>query len=341
MPNPLPTLALKTLVSLLPVLVFLLALVFLDSYKLVRMNALLLAVLGGSLAAAGSYLANSNLMPLFHGNFAFYSRYVSPLIEEGLKACVVLAFFRARRVGFLVDAAIIGFAAGAGFSLAENVYYLNTSPEAGLAVWIIRGFGTAMMHGGTTAIFAAAAKSVSDRRERALGLAGLPGFALAFLVHSAFNHFLLPPLVATGAILILLPLIAVNVFLISERGTRKWLDLGFDSDVELLGLIDAGRASTAKVGRYLLTLKGRFPGEVVADMLCLIRLHLELSISAKGLLLMREAGFPPPADPSVAAKFTELKYLEKSVGKTGMLAVGPLLHRSRRDLWELHMLGMK
>ncbi|MCX6560010.1 MAG: PrsW family glutamic-type intramembrane protease [Candidatus Aminicenantes bacterium] len=341
MANTLPILALKTLVGLLPVLVFLLALVFLDSYKLVRLNALLLAVLGGGLAAAIGYFANTNLMPLFQRDFALYSRYIAPLIEEGLKACVVLAFFRARRIGFLVDAAIFGFAAGAGFSLAENIYYLNASPEAGLAVWIIRGFGTAMMHGGTTAIFAAVAKSVSDRRDMSAGLAGLPGFAIAFLVHSAFNHFLLPPLLATAAILVFLPLVAVNVFLVSERGTRKWLDVGFDSDVELLGLITAGRASTTKVGQYLLALKGKFPGEVVADMLCLIRLHLELSISAKGLLLLREAGFPAPADPAVSEKFAELKYLEKSVGKTGMLAVGPLLHRSRRDLWELHMLGMK
>ncbi len=342
MPNSLPTLALKVLVSLLPVLVFLLALVFLDSYKLVRMRALLAAILGGVLAAAAGYFANSGLMPLFGNDFTLYSRYVSPLVEETLKAAVVLAFFRARRIGFLVDAAILGFAAGAGFSLAENLYYLlNASPDSGLTVWIIRGVGTALMHGGTTAAFAVAAKAASDRRAEPSWTSALPGLGIAFLVHSAFNHFLLPPLASTAAILVVLPLVTVNVFLISERGTRKWLDVGFDSDVELLGLIDAGRASTSKVGQYLLALKGKFPGEVVADMLCLIRLHLELSISAKGLLLMREAGLPGRADPAVREKFAELAYLEKSVGRTGLRAVAPLLLRSRRDLWELHLLGMK
>ncbi|MCJ7611209.1 MAG: hypothetical protein MUP19_03020, partial [Candidatus Aminicenantes bacterium] len=112
-------------------------------------------------------------------------------------------------------------------------------------------------------------------------------------------------------------------------------------DVELLGCITSGRVCSTKVGAYLVSLKGKFPGEVVADMLCLLRLHLELSISAKGLLLMKEAGVPAKTEPNLPAKFEELKYLERSIGRTGMLAVGPILHRSRRDLWELHMLGLK
>ncbi len=332
---------LKILIALLPVLVFLLALVFMDSYKLVRLKTLLLAILGGALAAGIGYYANSALIGRFQNDFTFYSRYVSPFIEETLKALVLVAFFRAQRIGFLVDGAILGFAAGAGFSLFENVYYLNASANAGLVIWVIRGFGTAMMHGGTTAIFAALTKALADRRSTGLWLAGLPGLGIAFVVHSAFNHFLLPPLVATAAVLVVLPLVAVNIFLISEKSTRQWLDVGFDTDVEMLGLVNSGRLTTTRAGKYLLSLKDRFPGEVVADMLCLLRLHVELSIGAKGILLMKEAGLPVKPEPNIREKFEELRYLEKNVGKTGMLAIGPVLQRSRRDLWELHMLGMK
>ena len=331
--------ALKILVGLLPVLIFLLALVFMDSYKLVRVKVLLTAILGGAAAAVISYFANNWLIGFFQGDFAAYSRYISPLVEELLKAAVLLAFFQAQRIGFLVDGTILGFAVGAGFSVFENLYYLNTTPEAGLVVWIVRGFGTAMMHGGTTAVFAAVTKALSDRRSQSIWVAGLPGLLAAVIIHSAFNHFLLPPLAAAAAMLVILPLVAVNVFLVSEKSTRRWLDVGFDSDVELLGCITTGRVCSTKVGKYLLSLKGRFPGEVVADMLCLLRLHLELSIGAKGLLLMKEAGIPAKTDPNIPQKFEELKYLERSVGRTGMLAIGPILHRSRRDLWELHMLG--
>jgi RsiW-degrading membrane proteinase PrsW (M82 family) len=331
----------KILVALLPVLIFLLVLVFMDSYKLVRPSMLCFAILGGAAAAGTSYFLNSELIHLFQNDFFVYSRYASPLVEEAFKAVVLLCFFQAQRIGFLVDGAILGFAAGAGFSLFENVYYLSTTPEANLGVWVIRGFGTAMMHGGTIAIFAVVTKALADRRARNVWGLCLPGLGLSFVLHSAFNHFLLPPLVTTAAMLVVLPLVAVNLFIISEKGTRKWLDVGFDSDVELLGLLTAGRLSTTNIGKYLISLKGRFAGEVLADMLCLIRIHLELSISAKGILLMKEAGFPVKPEANVREKFEELTYLERSVGKTGMRVVGPILHRSRQDLWELHMLGRK
>jgi len=33
--------------------------------------------------------------------------------------------------------------------VAENLYYLASLPDTGLIVWVIRGFGTAILHGGT------------------------------------------------------------------------------------------------------------------------------------------------------------------------------------------------
>jgi len=76
-------------------------------------------------------------------------------------------------------------------------------------------------------------------------------------------------------------------------------------------------------------------------MLCLLQISLELSTIAKGDLMRREAGFPSPPDPSLPDKFTELAFLEKSIGRAGKLAVSPLLPRSSRDLWEVHMLGQR
>jgi hypothetical protein len=37
----------------------------------------------------------------------------------------------------------------------------------------------------------------------------------------------------------------------------------------------------------------------------------------------------------------ELVYLEKSIGRTGMLAIAPLLSQTPRDLWEMRRLAMK
>jgi protease PrsW len=89
---------------------------------------------------------------------------------------------------------------------------------------------------------------------------------------------------------------------------------------------------------YLLSLHEAFPAEIRADMLCLLQLSTELSVRAKSDLLFREAGLEPPPDPELESRFKELRYLEKSIGTTGMLAVRPLLPQSRRDLWAMHRL---
>jgi hypothetical protein len=129
------------------------------------------------------------------------------------------------------------------------------------------------------------------------------------------------------------------VFRYSETATRNWLGAGFDSDQQLLEMITRGVLSDTPVGKYLHTLEERFPPPVVADMLCALRLSVELSIQAKGILLLREAGFAPGPDPEAAARFTELSYLERSIGKTGLIALQPFLHGSERSAWQRELLG--
>jgi len=145
-------------------------------------------------------------------------------------------------------------------------------------------------------------------------------------------------LVSTIILLVGLPLLFMGVFKISEDATREWLGMGMDADMELLEIIESGRISDTRIGRYLHSLKAKFPGPVVADMLCFLRLHLELSLRAKGILLSRQFGYSVTSDPEVRTKFEELRYLEKSIGKTGKLAVLPFLRIGSRELWQIYML---
>ncbi len=322
----------RPLLGLAPVLCFLGALVLLDSYKLVRLRAVVAAVVAGMLIAGIAYFANGALLP--HFDFAFYTRYVSPVLEEALKALAIFALIRAHRIGFLVDAAIFGFAVGAGFALVENLDYLAIAPQAGLAAWFVRGFGTAIMHGGATAIFAVASMALLERP-----YAYLPGFVMAVVLHSAFNHLLFSPFLSTAGIAIVMPLLLNAVFTQSESAVGDWLGRGFDADAEMLELINSGKLSDSPVGRYLHQLKDRFQGLVVADLLAYLRLYTELALRAKGVLMMRESGFDVPVDEATREKFAELKYLEKSVGRTGLAAIRPMLHMSHKDLWQLYMLG--
>ena len=107
----------------------------------------------------------------------------------------------------------------------------------------------------------------------------------------------------------------------------------------MLELINSGHLTESPLGNYLHTLKEKFQGPVVADILCYLRLHTELSMRAKGILMMRESDFNVTVDDKTRDKFTEMRYLEGSIGKTGLLAIQPLLHASRKDLWQMQMLG--
>ncbi|MFQ5798246.1 MAG: PrsW family glutamic-type intramembrane protease [Bacteroidota bacterium] len=328
-------------VSLLPVFLFLTALVFLDSYRLVKLRAVLFTTLVGSIVSGASFFINIGTVQLLDVGISFYSRYGAPIVEELLKASYLVYLIRAKKIGFMVDGAIYGFAIGAGFAFLENIYYLQSVGNPNLFVWIVRGLGTAVMHGGTTAILGIISKNLSDRHSSDKLRVFLPGLAVAIIIHSFFNHFFFSPQVTTVIQLVVLPLIVLIVFDQSEKSLRDWLEMGLDTDAHVLEMIITGNISESRIGIYLKSLQGRFPGEVVADMLCLLRIHLELAIRAKGILLMREAGFRTTPDPEIKAKFDELKYLEKSIGKTGKLAILPFLHTSSRDLWQLHFLGTK
>ena len=330
---------LDTAVSLLPVFLFLVALVFLDSYKLVKLHQVVGTIVFGAPAAVVALFMNTWIARYVPRGLHILPRYAAPVTEEILKAVFVVYLIRSGRAGFMVDSAIYGFAAGAGFAFMENVYYLQAVPSQSMLVWLIRGFGTAVMHGGTAAILAIITRSLADRAGAFRPWHALPGLLAAMVVHSFFNHFPFPPQYMTAVLLIALPPIMAFVFTRSERSTRDWLGVGFDTDATLLEQIDTGEVSETKVGQYLHTLKSKFPGELVADMLCLLRLHLELSIRAKGVLLMRRHGFGSKIEQDVREKFSEMEYLEKNIGKTGVLAIKPFLHTSHRDLWQLYMIG--
>jgi RsiW-degrading membrane proteinase PrsW (M82 family) len=332
-------LVLHALLGLLPVCCFLTALVYLDSYKLIPLRWVVGVIVLGAGAAVLSYPLNVAGLRWLHLDFVSYTRYVSPVLEEALKASILFVLVRRNRIGFLVDAAIFGFAVGAGFAIFENLFYLQALPEMQMGTWIVRGFGTAIMHGGATAIFAVVSEALAGQNPTRGYAIYLPGFVGAVVVHSVFNHFFLTPVVNTLLILVSLPVVMTIVFQRSEASVSEWLGVGFDADTELLALINSGEFSASKVGLYLNSLKEKFEGPVVVDLLCYLRLHTELSIRAKGLLMMRESGFMDKTGEETKAKLEELKFLESSIGVTGLLAIKPFMQMSQEDLWQFYLLS--
>lgn len=330
--------AVAAAVSLLPVFLFLGALVLLDSYKLIPPRAILIAVAAGAVAGIVAYVINITLQRAVPLDLTLYSVYIAPVLEEMLKAMYIAWLLHVSKVGFVVDAATYGFAVGTGFAFVENIYSLQLHPNPTIWTWIVRGFGTAVMHGGTTAILAMLARKLHNRAPSFRPVLMLPGLAIAMVLHALYNQFLVSPLLATAFIVLVFPYAFMFLFQQSERETRSWLGTGFDTDQELLRVMRAGEVSDTPVGLYLKGLQTSFPPEVIVDMMCLLRLRAELGIKAKGMLLMREAGFEADPDPGLPAKLEEVRYLEHSIGRTGMRALKPFVHTSTQDLWQMNLL---
>jgi protease PrsW len=330
---------LRLALGLLPVLLFLAALRVLDSYKLVPQRKVLSALFAGAAAAWLCYHFNTFIFQQLPENQDHYAHFGAPLVEELAKAVYWIFLIATARVAFMVDSGICGFAVGAGFAVVENIFYLDVLKDKSMAVWFLRGFGTAVMHGGVAALGAIITTYLSESRKwRGVALFA-PGLLVAILLHSLFNLGLLSPAATTVVTIAGLPVILGLVFYFSERSLRRWLGGKLDRDIDMLNMIARGEFQKTRSGTYLMSLNDAFPPEIRGDMLCLLQLTIELSVRAKSDLLFREVGLEVAPDPELENQFKELKYLEKSIGPTGMLAIRPLLSQTPRDLWEMHQLA--
>ena len=323
--------------AFLPVILFLLALVVMDSFKLARPSAIAAALAWGIVAAMlgdGIYAASIPVLPVSAGT---YSRFIAPITEETMKAAFIVYLILRRRIGFPVDAAQLGFAVGTGFALLENLQYLGALGSASAVLWAVRGLGTAMLHGATTAVFAMLAHTAGGRRQRRI-LAFVPAWFAALAIHGAFNILPVSRVALTALLLTVLPLIVLWVFQRSERATREWFGAGLDLDLMLHETFASDALEYTRFGTYLKELRERFSGPVVADMLCLLRVELELSIQAKGVLIARDAGVMMPVHPDALSAVEEIRYLRTSIGRTGLLALAPMQVTSHRDDWHRYLL---
>jgi RsiW-degrading membrane proteinase PrsW (M82 family) len=321
-----------------PVLLFLTFLFLLDSFNLVTVKSLILCLLWGALCAVSGYFFNTLVAKMFALEYNFLSRYVAPLIEETLKALFVFYLISKKKIGFIIDAAIYGFAIGAGFSLVENFYFLfNASTEYNTLTWIIRGIGTASMHGGCTSLFAILFVGGINRSDNRF-MGSISGLVLAIILHSGFNHFTLNPVLQTLLMIVFLPIIFALVFSFSNSKLQQWLEIEFNSEIEILNMIRKGEFQSTNTGKFLLSVKERFSPEIIVDMYCYIALYLELSIKAKRNLMLKENDFPVIVEDDLEPKLKELVQLRKQIGKIGELTLAPLIRMNYRNLWKLNQL---
>ncbi len=281
---------LNAILGVLPVTVFLAALIHFDSFKLVPLKTVVYVTALGAAAAIAAYFVNSAMLTQFAIELARYRLFVAPLIEEMLKALIIIALMRTNRIGFAFDAAILGFAVGTGFAVVENFYYLQVLGVDQTAVWTIRGFGTAIMHGGATAIFAMAAHLLTVTQARPNPFFYIPGFIIAITIHSGFNYFLEFPVTSTISMMLIQSAALTALLRRDKKSIHDWIAIDFDHHRILLAQIRSGNFYEGKLGMLVNELRKRFDSDIVNKIISYIELHTELVLAAEEILIAHERG---------------------------------------------------
>jgi RsiW-degrading membrane proteinase PrsW (M82 family) len=332
-------------IALVPVLLMAALFAWLDVFKLMSVSEMIGLLLLGALAALVAWPVSGQMLDSLPMGYSFYSRIVAPWIEEALKASALALLIAANRIGYKLDAVISGFTIGAGFSVIENILYLVRFPELSASVWMVRGLGTAVMHGATTAIFAAVTHELIERSLRRQGTGRgvnpvllLPGYVIASLVHLTFNQFPSQPVLVMIVTLVAAPLLLISLFRFGESETHQWLMEESEAHRRWLEEWKAGGFPADASGQRIKSLAERLKPEqasLVRDY-CIVK--AELVLAAEEELLDRDRKLEEGEAERLRAAFARLEEVKQAIGRVGYAALSRQLPFSANDEWELEEL---
>ena len=328
-------------VALIPVLLMAVLFAWLDVFKLMSPWEMIGCLLLGMVAALVAWPLSGQMLDTLPMGYSFYSRIVAPWIEEALKGIALALLLMTNRIGFKIDAIICGFAIGAGFSVIENILYLARFPELTTSVWLVRGLGTAVMHGTTTAILAAIAHELGERSLRREGgrafnpLWLLPGYVAASLVHLLFNQFPSHPREVMVATLIAAPIVLIAIMRWGEGETQRWLVEESEEHRRWLEQWRAGGFPDDSSGRRIAALSARSKPAEAALIREYCMLKTQLVLTAEEELLDRDRQLEEGETERLHASFARLEQLKRALGKVGYAALRRQLPFSANDEWEL------
>lgn len=328
-------------VALIPVLLIAVLFAWLDVFKLMSPWEMIACLLLGAVAALVAWPVSGQMLDTLPMGYSFYSRIVAPWIEEALKCAALAVLILSNRIGFKLDAVVSGFAIGAGFSIIENIFYLARFPELTTSVWLVRGLGTAIMHGTTTAILAATAHELGERSLRRQGgqrfnpLWLIPGYLLASLVHLTFNQFPGHPMEVMIVTLVVAPIVLIGIMRFGESETHQWLVEESEGHRRWLEEWRTGGFPADASGQRIAALAARAKpaeAELIRDY-CMLK--TELVLTAEEELLDRDRHLEEGEAARVGAAFARLEQLKRTLGKAGYAALRRQLPFSANDEWEL------
>ena len=323
--------------ALLPVIIYIFMVYKIDNFSLISIKNLFLQVTCGMVAAlvcfglfqlTGSILSEDQ------------SEFFNPVLEEIIKAIPLLWLATRKKIVFFIDSIICGAAVGGGFSILENIFYLVFGNEMGIGTILFRGLEVALIHMGCSAIVAAGlmlAFRIIERSRSRLSIKksdiGMSIFLLleAPVLHVFHNTIHFVPLVQFIFVFGTLSGLLMWTYYYDVDMIHRWLDKGLDKQFALLDSIKSGQLDKTTTGRFLLSVKEKFPPEDFFDIICYVQLHVELSVAAKSRVMVRESGLVkdlPLTEENktlILSQYEEYKILEQKLGKLARMTIAPIV----------------
>ena len=321
---------LHLILALLPLLLFVVVVIWMDAFSLTNWKRLAFCLLSGLLSYMIWWLIEHNMPEMA------IKPYLTAILSEMLKGLPLLYLVLRKKIVMLGDATIYGSALGAGFGIGENIHIvLAESVGSGMAV--LYGFEAAVMHIGCSSLLASglimAKQETSSRSYAARNLSVVVVFIAVCIVHIIHEVVPVDPVLLTSILVVYFVLSKRHMFKKNEHNVHQWIDQCLNNDVALLASIKRGELSQTKAGQYLLSIRDAFDKETFFDICCYISEYLELSILAKSNLLLKGAGFPVRHSADTKARISELHTLRKRIGKSGVQAINPIVRIEDVDRW--------
>lgn len=175
------------LVAILIPLIFLHIIWTLEIYAMSQIETVLGAIVWGFVVFELARFIQNGLMRSAGISFTHITLISAPILEEVLKAALLIALAARMRLCYAVDGAAYGFAIGTGFAMAENLHYISGSDKA-LSIALTRVLSVSLMHAYTIGIVGAVAGGANYMRGRVFRRRVALALGVAIFLHAVFNQ---------------------------------------------------------------------------------------------------------------------------------------------------------
>jgi RsiW-degrading membrane proteinase PrsW (M82 family) len=338
------------LVAVLLPLLFLYIVYALDLYSSGSFRTVAICFVWGFVAFGLAYVVNTGIKNQVLGQwlgmnsaqaFLLVVTLVAPIVEEIAKSLILIYFGRRPDFTYFVDGAIYGFAAGIGFSVIENLFYLSQPQAAqqGLVLGISRSFSTCLMHGSASALVGVSIGRFRYGHGGTRLLSAILGWGAAIVLHSAFNRVVQPynpaALILVGSVglgvggVILIALF-IRWGLVEER---RWIEETLGIGLRVTEKEKALVRELSDLETLLKPITERFGRDKSAQVEEFLLKQAQLGIKQKSSQLTTDPRLKAQVDEQVQALQQEMDALRRKVGVYCMTYVRSIFPPESLALW--------